>query len=202
MGPRQEGHRLTGFSAEAYGRMARVLLPVMWFRCQPALMEDRHSRQLRGSHRLRKGRVSIPGQVYHLRFSTTERSPYFRDLFHGRAAIRALRAAHLSGDARTLAFVVMPDHVHWLCELGERLDLSALVRLVKARVTSELYLQPAFVRRPPIWQAGFFDRAVRETEDLQGVAGYIVQNPVRAGLVDRIADFPHWYACWLDDDLG
>lgn len=152
------------------------------------------------SHRLRRGRVSAAGQIYHLRFSAWGRRPYFRELLHARAVIRELRATRRSGDAGTLAFVVMPDHVHWLCELGERLDLSALVRVVKGRVTTELYTHPAFMRRPPIWQAGFFDRALRRTEDVVAVAGYIVQNPVRARLVDRIEDYPHWYACWLDDD--
>ncbi|MFB6261862.1 MAG: transposase, partial [Thiohalorhabdaceae bacterium] len=50
----------------------------------------------------------------------------------------------------------------------------------------------------PVWQPGFHDRAIRREEDLEAVARYVVANPLRAGLVDRIADYPHWDAAWLD----
>ncbi|MFV3290267.1 transposase, partial [Pseudomonas sp. NY11955] len=29
------------------------------------------------------------------------------------------------------------------------------------------------------------------------VARYIVANPIRAGLVSRVGDYPHWDAVWL-----
>ncbi|MFM2004374.1 MAG: hypothetical protein RLZZ09_29 [Pseudomonadota bacterium] len=32
---------------------------------------------------------------------------------------------------------------------------------------------------------------------MQGIARYNVVNPLRAGLVDRIGDYPHWDAAWL-----
>jgi hypothetical protein len=32
---------------------------------------------------------------------------------------------------------------------------------------------------------------------MQGIARYIVGNPLQAGLVDRIGDYPHWDAVWL-----
>lgn len=48
-----------------------------------------------------------------------------------------------------------------------------------------------------IWQAGFHDHAVRREEDLAGIARYIVANPLRAGLVDAIGDYPLWDALWL-----
>ena len=49
----------------------------------------------------------------------------------------------------------------------------------------------------PIWQAGYYDHALRIEEDIQTVARYIVANPIRAGLVQKIADYPHWDAVWL-----
>ena len=35
-------------------------------------------------------------------------------------------------------------------------------------------------------------------EDLVAVARYIVANPVRAGLVKNVRDYPHWDAVWLE----
>lgn len=48
-----------------------------------------------------------------------------------------------------------------------------------------------------VWQRGFHDRALRQEEDLIATARYVVANPLRAGLVDRIGDYPWWDAVWL-----
>jgi len=41
-----------------------------------------------------------------------------------------------------------------------------------------------------LWQRSFFDRALRREETVEAVALYIFNNPVRAGLVRRAADYP------------
>jgi hypothetical protein len=48
-----------------------------------------------------------------------------------------------------------------------------------------------------VWQSGFHDRALRQEEELQTIARYIVANPLRAGLVKRVGDYAHWDAMWL-----
>ena len=48
-----------------------------------------------------------------------------------------------------------------------------------------------------LWQKGFHDRAIRKEEDLQAIARYVVANPLRACLVDKIGDYPLWDAIWL-----
>jgi REP element-mobilizing transposase RayT len=93
-----------------------------------------------------------------------------------------------------LAWVVMPDHLHWLVRL-ETLSLSALMRNVKGR--SARRLNQHLDLTGPFWQAGFHDRALREEEDLRLMARYIVANPIRAGLVERVGDYPLWDAIWL-----
>lgn len=120
---------------------------------------------------------------------TTGRHPVFAELAAARVLVRALRREQELERASTLAFVVMPDHLHWLLELGERRSLSVVVRAVKAVTAHEL--------GRTIWQAGFHDHALRREEDLATVARYVVANPVRAGLVQRVGDYPHWDAIWL-----
>ncbi|MNR61582.1 hypothetical protein D3C85_1833710 [compost metagenome] len=65
----------------------------------------------------------------------------------------------------------------------------------KSRIT--FALNRSIGRDGPLWQHGFHDRAIRREEDLQAVARYIVANPLRAGLVERIGDYPLWDAVWL-----
>jgi putative transposase len=38
---------------------------------------------------------------------------------------------------------------------------------------------------------------LRDEDDVKDWARYIVANPVRAGLVKRVGDYPHWDAVWL-----
>ncbi len=51
--------------------------------------------------------------------------------------------------------------------------------------------------RIALWQKGFHDRALRREEDLVTVARYVVANPLRAGLVEKLGDYPLWDAIWV-----
>jgi len=66
---------------------------------------------------LRKGRFSETGRIYLVTTVTLDRKPVFSDFHAARHLIHALQAEHESGCAKTPAFVVMPDHLHWLLEL-------------------------------------------------------------------------------------
>jgi len=51
-------------------------------------------------------------------------------------------------------------------------------------------------RSGSVWQPSFHDRAIRTDESLVNTARYVIMNPVRAGLVERIGDYPLWDAIW------
>ena len=53
-----------------------------------------------------------------------------------------------------------------------------------------------------VWQKGFHDHAIRKDEDIKAVARYIIANPLRAGLVENIGDYPFWDAVWLQRCLS
>jgi hypothetical protein len=48
-----------------------------------------------------------------------------------------------------------------------------------------------------VWDRGFHDHALRRDEDMRNVARYIVANPLRAGLVGNVLDYPYWNCVWL-----
>ena len=96
--------------------------------------------------------------------------------------------------AQNLCWVVMPDHVHLLLQLAES-GLGQVVRRLKAR--SALQLNRAIGRSGRFWAPGFHDHALRREENLISVARYIVGNPLRARLVERLGDYPYWNAAWL-----
>jgi putative transposase len=148
---------------------------------------------LRG-HALRKGRHSEPGRIYLLTTVVRARQPLFSDMTSARLLIQELRLAHDCRLASSLAWVVMPDHLHWLVQLGDS-DLDSLMRQVKSR--SAMAINRARGMTGAIWQEGFHDRALRKEEDVRAAARYVVANPLRAGLVTRLGDYPFWDAVWL-----
>ncbi|MGF6198853.1 REP-associated tyrosine transposase [Pseudomonas laurylsulfatiphila] len=146
------------------------------------------------AHRLRTGRHSQSGRIYHLTAVTHERQPFFQDWRTGRFLVREFRRAQEAGYATSIAWVVMPDHFHWLIELHNG-DLPKLVQATKSRCTRLINQQRDL--HAPVWQKGYFDRALRREEDLKAIARYIIANPLRAGLVDHIGGYPLWDAIWL-----
>ena len=140
------------------------------------------------AHRLRKGRWSNAGQIYMVTTVTKGRRPVFADFVTARMLIQTMRRDELIGSHSTLCYVVMPDHLHWLLQLQDE-SLSRLVGRIKSLSAKRL--------GRPLWQRGFYDHALRQEEDIQDLARYIVANPLRAGLVSRIGDYPHWDAVWL-----
>jgi len=158
-------------------------------------MNQRNIPARKGTRRLRNGRRSIEQQVYHITSITNNRAELFSSLLAARCVVRSMMRIEKSLIADTWAFVVMPDHVHWLIQLRQRSSLSACAGSMKSQVATSLKkIEPGLGE---IWQRGFHDHAVRRDEDLVAVARYLVANPLRAGLVTEIGDYPHWNSIWV-----
>ena len=146
------------------------------------------------SHRLRIGRYTEHNRIYLLTANTFERTPVFKDFTLGRLVVNQFRNAHEQGCAKSLAWVVMPDHFHWLIEL-QRGSLSELMQRTKSLSTKAM--NRSVGGKICLWQQGYHDRALRRDEDLVKMARYVVANPLRAGLVEKLGDYPLWDAVWV-----
>ena len=144
---------------------------------------------------LRKGRISLRNQAYHITACTYGRAPLFAEFTCARLLVAEMQLLQRRLHIDSLAWVVMPDHIHWLFQLDGPLGLSQVIKTLKGR--SARSIARHLGRQSAIWQKGFHDHAIRHDEDLRAVARYIVANPLRAGLVTRIGDYPHWDAAWL-----
>lgn len=145
---------------------------------------------------LRRGRYSEEGREYLITAVAAQREPLFKDFAGARCVVAEMRRLHESGAVNSLAWVLMPDHLHWLFALGSHSTLAQAMRRFKGR--SARALNRLLARSGPVWQAAYHDHALRSEEDRRDIARYIVANPLRAGLVKRLADYPHWDAAWLD----
>jgi REP element-mobilizing transposase RayT len=159
-----------------------------------------HRAAIPHGHALRLGRFSEVNRIYVVTSVTFGRKPLFLELDLGRIVVNTFRHQESLGRAFTLAYVVMPDHFHWLLQLGPGTTLSGVVQSTKAHA-GKLVKRALGLAEDRIWQPGFHDHAVRREEDLTEIARYIVANPLRAGLARSIREYSLWDAVWLPSSL-
>jgi len=147
-------------------------------------------------YRLRIGRFSESNRIYLLTTSTASRAPIFSDFNSASIAANTMSQIEKAGHIQSLAYVIMPDHIHWLIQLNGSLGLSGVMRSFKGYSANKLN-QLRNMAGSPVWQRGYYDRALRSEDDLLAVARYIVANPLRAKLVKRLGEYPFWNAVWL-----
>jgi putative transposase len=147
---------------------------------------------------LRKGRVSLSGQIYHVTSRAVLGTSPFMDFQTTRAVCSTFYPTARVSNVTLLAWVLMPDHVHWLLQLSDGGVLSKSVAALKRQSASALNRCCSNQLGDRVWQSGFYDRAIRRDEDVIDVARYVVANPLRAGLVAKLGDYSFWDAIWLD----
>jgi len=144
---------------------------------------------------LRKGRSSTAGQIYLVTFTTPGSIPHFGRWDTASLAAGSITDSYAWKRSQLLAWVLMPDHWHGLIRLGDADTLSGCVGRLKGSTARQLKLAHPQLGR--IWAPGFHDRALRKEDDLRAAARYLAMNPVRAGLVERVGDYPYWDAIWV-----
>ena len=144
---------------------------------------------------LRAGRYSTPGLVYLITAVTRNRQKTFIEDQFARILINSLKKSDEHEYSSTLGFVVMPDHLHWIFKLGNEKCLSYVIKFVKGRSANTInkYSQ----KRNFQWQPGFHDHVIRNDENMMSVMRYVIANPIRAGLVESIGDYPYWDCVFL-----
>jgi type I restriction enzyme R subunit/putative DNA methylase len=84
------------------------------------------------------------------------------------------------------AWVVMANHVHLL--VHPFIKSSEAIRRIKGRTAREANLTLCRTGEP-FWQAESYDHWVRNAQEMTGIARYIENNPVTAGLTMRAEDY-------------
>jgi REP element-mobilizing transposase RayT len=92
------------------------------------------------------------------------------------------------GYVEWLAYVIMPDHLHLLFKLLEPVPLSKVLQRFSQYTGRQIGLR--LERQGGIWQESYFDRAIRNEDELQRAFAYIKNNPVKAGYIEEAGDWP------------
>ena len=126
-----------------------------------------------------------------LNYLLSEKIDAYLDAGHGTcllrdpavAAIVAGALQHFDGDRYRLdAWCVMPNHVHALVKPLAGHDLPDIIHSWKSFTAHEINkLQNA---SGSVWQADFYNRIIRDTEEYDAQIRYIAGNPEAAGLTE------------------
>ena len=77
--------------------------------------------------------------------------------------------------------VLMPDHLHIIASVPQMVSLSEVIRSFKRWSARELKIS---------WQRGFFEHRLRSYSSANQKFKYVLNNPVRAGLVESADQWP------------
>ena len=128
-------------------------------------------------------RIHGPG-TYFVTSRTYNHRRVFQKPANAELFLETLQHYRREGRYKLHAFVVMPDHIH-LIITPQDLALERVMQLIKGGFSRSL---PSNF---PIWQRGFTDHRIRDTEDLEVRRSYLLQNPVRARLAASGELYPY-----------
>jgi REP element-mobilizing transposase RayT len=143
--------------------------------------------------KLRRGRHSEIGAYYAVTAISAARAPLFADPQFARAVADEIASAERTGRTGSHAWMIMPDRVHWWFELHSG-TLARHMQAFKSR--SAITINRLRGVSAPVWQGDYYDHCLRGSEDLLMQVRYVVANPLRKGLVERIEQYPYWACAW------
>ncbi|MGB8539129.1 MAG: transposase [Acidobacteriaceae bacterium] len=105
--------------------------------------------------------------------------------------IDVLRSYVAAGRFQLHDFVIMPDHLHLLMTLPVDTTVEKAMQLIKGGFSYRL--KKEFGYQGEVWQRRFSEVRIRDGQSFFEHRDYIVQNPVKAGLVNRAEQYPYCY---------
>src|SRR4030043_330674 len=85
------------------------------------------------------------------------------------------------------AYVLMPDHMHLVITPRDNDNISQAMHSLKLYTSHQIGALLGL--KGGIWQARFYERALRTPKDAEDALVYIHDNPVKAGLAKKPEDY-------------
>ncbi len=148
----------------------------------------------KGSHFLRKGRRSFFYKVYFVSAFKDRSIVRLDDHVCFDSVMESLDKLEKEDLLEWFALVVMPDHFHIILRLGENITLSKLMQRLKG--SSSYEINRRLGRKGSVWYKGYYDRMIRDHEDVLQYLKYLYENPVRKGLVEEASEWKFTKIKW------
>ena len=147
---------------------------------------------------------------YFITIVTNKRVEIFRRKDIAKAAVNTLLFYEGQGDFKLIGFVVMPDHIHMICESAwgsdRSPDLPNIIRDIKKYIAKEAIRHLSTLNRDvlstiqlptpkkkrhihQLWQPDYYDFNILTDEKLNEKLKYMYENPLRKGLCDDFLSY-------------
>jgi putative transposase len=145
-------------------------------------------------------RYYIPNAIVFITGVTRDRVPYLEPEDNIELFWETMRHVQEVHPFHLLAYVILPDHFHWLMRVDDESgDFSVVLHSVKRNFTLNFKKAHGIAAPVSLWQKRFWDHVIRGEEDLNNHFDYIHWNPVKHGYVRRPEDWSHsMYLYWLE----
>ena len=139
--------------------------------------------------RLEEASYSSPEMVYFATLCARDKGILFLDPELARAVVESLLWCRASDHFRIYAYCLMPDHLHIAVSPNESgICLSKSVGVFKSYTTRESW---KFGFTGQLWQRSWYDHIARRDEDVIAICRYILENPLRKGLISESDEWPY-----------
>ena len=145
-------------------------------------------------------RYYIPNAITFITGVTRDRLPYLEPEDDIELFWETMRLVQDIHPFHLLAYVILPNHFHWLMRVGDGDDnFSSVLHSIKRNYTLNFKKAHNISRPFSLWQDRFWDHVIRDECDLNNHFDYIHWNPVKHGYVEWPDDWPHsTFSFWLE----
>lgn len=161
---------------------------------RPPAQKGKHDGPMTGLPQRRRLRLpafdySNPDYVYFVTLRADHLRAPFADAALAKAVVDALLYQRTTGRVSVYAYVLMPDHLHiTLSPTDNAYSVSEILRDFKGYTTQLAWRHGV---TGSLWQRSFYDHIARRFEDVVGMCQYVIDNPVRKGLVASAQEWPY-----------
>ena len=166
-----------------------------------------------------KKRLELEGHIYYITTVIYNRLGILAAPSFILPVLDSLNFYRFKHRVKLLGYVIMPDHLHLLIWPYGASSISDFMRDFKKFTASRIVRQAEVENRQDllvafaqageetgrsenkVWQDSFWDKIIYTEKFLRQKLNYIHRNPIRAGLVDDLSDFPYSsYRNYVHDD--
>jgi len=147
-------------------------------------------------------RANTKGGTYFFTVVTYRRQRFLCDEMVRNVLHDGIKATQATRPFTIDAWVLLPDHLHTIWTLPpDDADFGIRWAMIKRFVTKQCapelkrdtWMNPSKLKRKEstLWQRRFWEHQIRDESDYQKHMDYLHYNPVKHGLVEKVADWPY-----------
>jgi len=135
----------------------------------------------------RSSRILIDSACYHIITRGNQRQKVFRNDGDYEKYLSIAKKSKRKYKIYLYCYCLMPNHIHMLIEADMQANIAKFMQWINRGYTA--YFNSKYGKVGHLWQGRFTSKPILKDQYLIHCANYIESNPVRADIVNGIADY-------------